>query len=123
MEKANEFISDAEKTLSGGLYRTSINRSYYAVFNAARALLILAGSNPETHEGIITMLSLHFIKKGILPQSVIKTYKNLLSHRTDADYGDFDSITSDDARELLTHAQEAMQDIESAREKFLAEMQ
>jgi uncharacterized protein (UPF0332 family) len=34
--------------------------------NAARALLILEGVNPETREGVITMLSLRFAKPGLL---------------------------------------------------------
>ncbi|HOJ28472.1 MAG TPA: HEPN domain-containing protein, partial [Spirochaetota bacterium] len=64
LQKAKEFLDDAQKNFDDGRYRTSVNRSYYAALNAARALLILEGANPETHDGVITMLSLRFVKKG-----------------------------------------------------------
>jgi uncharacterized protein (UPF0332 family) len=60
--------------------------------NAVRAILILEGSNPESHEGAVTLLSLKFIKQGVLPTEIVKKFKILLSRRTDVDYGDFDTI-------------------------------
>ncbi|MBI4618745.1 MAG: nucleotidyltransferase domain-containing protein [Desulfobacterales bacterium] len=57
---------ETKSGLSFSPYKTAINRSYYSVLNAARAILILEGANPETHEGVVTMLSLRFIKIGIL---------------------------------------------------------
>jgi len=43
---------------AAGRHRTSVNRAYYAALNAVRAILILEGVNPETHEGAVTLLSL-----------------------------------------------------------------
>ena len=63
--------------------------------NAVSALLILEGVNPETHYGAVTTLSLRFIKTGLLSVDVIKRFKVLLSHRTDVDYGDFESMRSE----------------------------
>ena len=37
---ALEMLDDAEYTFDGGRYKTSINRSYYAVFYASKALLL-----------------------------------------------------------------------------------
>jgi uncharacterized protein (UPF0332 family) len=82
MAKAYEFLEDARANYKDGRYKTSINRSYYAVLNAARSILILKGANPETHEGTITMLSLRFIKPGLLPVDIIKKFKILFSRRT-----------------------------------------
>jgi uncharacterized protein (UPF0332 family) len=72
MAKAYEFLEDAGANYKDGRYKTSINRSYYAALNAARSILILEGANPETHEGTITMLSLRFIKPGLLSVDIIK---------------------------------------------------
>jgi uncharacterized protein (UPF0332 family) len=58
MSKAREFLADAHANFNEKRYRTSINRAYYAALNAVRAILILEGSNPETHEGAVTLLSL-----------------------------------------------------------------
>lgn len=122
MEKAKEFLADARATYNDKRYRTSVNRSYYAAFNAARAILILEGASPETHEGTVTMLSLRFIKMGILPVEIIKKFKILLSRRTDVDYGDFDTIDNAEAEDSLKSAEEVIEAIDLARTKLLAEL-
>jgi uncharacterized protein (UPF0332 family) len=119
MEKAREFLHDAENNLKEGRFRTSINRSYYSVMNGARSLLILEGLNPETHDGITTMLSLHFIKKGLLPVEIIKIYKTLLSRRTDVDYGDFDAIDSSETEDSAKSAAKALEMIDVLRKKMI----
>ncbi|HHN65429.1 MAG TPA: HEPN domain-containing protein [Nitrospirae bacterium] len=122
IKKAYEFLDDAKANLDEGRLRTAINRAYYAVLNAARALLILEGSNPETHEGIITMLSLRFIKPGLLPVQLIKNYKRLLSSRTDIDYGDFDTVTTEEAEDAISVAEETIKDMDSLRKRLLDEI-
>lgn len=102
MEKALEFQLDAEET-------------------AARSLLILEGMNPETHDGIITMLSLHFIKKEFLPVTLIKSYKMLLSRRTDVDYGDFDAVDKETAESSIAMSAEAISMIQNMRQKLLTQ--
>ncbi len=42
-EKSKEMLSDAVKTFKDNMYKTSVNRSYYAVLHSARSLLILKG--------------------------------------------------------------------------------
>lgn len=119
LQKAKEFLDDAKKNFDDKRYRTSVNRSYYAALNAARALLILEGANPETHDGVVTMLSLRFVKKSILPSEVIKSFKLLLSRRTDVDYGDFDDIGKDEALDSLHNAQSFVETIEQAMGKII----
>ena len=119
MEKAREFLEDAEKNYKEGRLRTAINRSYYSIMNASRSLLILEGLNPETHDGIATMLSLHFIKKGLLPTEVIKIYKTLSSRRADVDYGDFDAIDSAETEDSVSSAAQALEMIEPLRKKLI----
>ncbi|HOO71058.1 MAG TPA: HEPN domain-containing protein [Spirochaetota bacterium] len=118
MKKAGEFIEDARINHEGKRFRTSVNRSYYAVLNAVRALLIMDGVNPETHDGLITMLSLRFIKTKILPASLVKDFKLLLSRRTDVDYGDFDSVEADDSRDALEKAENIINQISDVLEKI-----
>lgn len=121
-EKAGEMLSDAVRNLKAGMYKTSVNRSYYAVLHAARSLLILKGVDPIRHEGVKTMLSLHFVKPKILPQESIKIFKNLSSLRTDVDYGDFESVDKDDAKNAIEQAREFLRIIKPARKKMLKEI-
>jgi uncharacterized protein (UPF0332 family) len=119
MEKAREFLDDARANLKEKRYRTAVNRSYYAVLNAVRSLLILQGANPETHEGVITILSLKFIKTGALPVKIIKGLKMLLTRRTDVDYGDFDTIDSKEADDSIKIAEEIIDTIDKKRKSMI----
>jgi len=121
MDRAREFLADAYANFKERRYRTAVNRAYYASLSAIRALLILEGINPETHEGVLTMLSLRFIKTEIIPVHIIKIFKTLFSKRTDVDYGDFDTTSSADAEESLKSAEEIIEAIDIVRKKLIAE--
>ena len=115
MSKSREFLNDARANFTDERYKTAINRSYYAALNALRAILILEGANPTSHEGVITMFSLRFIRPGILQVDIIKSFKILLSRRTDVDYGDFDMVTRDDAEDSLSRAEEIVSAVDQYR--------
>lgn len=121
-EKSNDMLSDASDTLKSGLFKTSVNRSYYAALHSSRALLILKGIDPVQHDGVKTMLSLHFIKTKLLPENIIKDFKNLLSLRTDVDYGDFESIDKKEAAGALKKTKSFLKMIEHERKKLIKEM-
>lgn len=121
-EKGREMLSDAINSFNAGMYKTSVNRSYYAALHLARSLLMLKGIDPLKHDGVKTMLSLHFVKAEILPQDIIKIFKNLLSLRTDVDYGDFESIDKDDAEDAIKQAKRFLKIIEPVRKSLLKEI-
>lgn len=122
LEKGREMLSDAINSFNAGMYKTSVNRSYYAVLHSARSLLILKGIDPIRHDGVKTMLSLHFVKANMLSQDVIKIFKNLLSLRIDVDYGDFESVDKNDAENALKQAKRLIKIIEPVRKKLLKEI-
>jgi uncharacterized protein len=122
MDKAKEFLSDARATYNERRFRTSVNRAYYAALNAVRAILILEGANPETHEGAVTLFGIRFIKTGILTVDIIKKFKILLSRRTDVDYGDFDTIDAADAEDSLKSAGLIIETIDRVRTKLISEL-
>lgn len=121
-QKGRDMLSDASDTLRSRLFKTSINRSYYAALHSARSLLILKGIDPVQHDGVKTMLSLHFIKTKLLPENIMKDFKNLLSLRTDVDYGDFESVDKKDAEGALKKAARFLKAIEQERRKLTREM-
>jgi uncharacterized protein (UPF0332 family) len=120
--KSRETLSDALNNFKAGMYKTSVNRSYYAVLHSARSLLILKGIDPLRHEGVKTMMSLHFIKAGIIPQEVIKIFKELLAIRTDVDYGDFETVDKSEAEKAIKKARRFVKIIESARKNLMKEI-
>jgi uncharacterized protein (UPF0332 family) len=121
-EKSKEAINDAIGSLNAGMFKTSANRSYYAVLHAARSLLILHGSDPLKHDGVKTMIALHFVKTNILPTELIDIFKDLLALRSDVDYGDFESVDKDDAEDAIEQAKRFIEIIETVREQLIKEM-
>jgi len=121
MTKAQEFLGDAQANRREGRHKTAVNRAYYAALSAIRSLLILEGSNPETHEGVITMLSLRFVKPDLLPVAFVKSFKLLQSRRADVDYGDIDTIGQDEAADAVQTAEELLRQAENARKALLSQ--
>ncbi len=117
--KAQEFLRDAQANIAEDRDKTGVNRAYYAVLQAVRSLLVLEGLDTETHSEAITVLSLHFVKTGLLPLETIKTIKLLLSRRTDVDYGDFDSISKEEAQDSLEKAEALLAQIDAVRKGII----
>ncbi len=70
MEKAKEMLSAAEGTLETGQYKTSLNRSYYAIFHAMRAANIVKGFDPSKHSGVIAFFNKEFLKEGLMDRNL-----------------------------------------------------
>jgi uncharacterized protein (UPF0332 family) len=70
------------------------NRAYYAMFDAARAALLAAGTEPpkseaiKTHSGLIAAFSLHLIKAGRIPTHFGRALRQADQIRLIADYSD-----------------------------------
>ena len=50
LHKAKDVLRQAELLLKNNEYDGSINRSYYAIFNAIRSLLALVGLDSRRHK-------------------------------------------------------------------------
>lgn len=121
-EKTREMLEDARKTLEGGMFKTSVNRSYYAVLHATRSLLILKGLDPVTNDGTIKLFSLDFVKTGLIPKEMLKILKELLSLRRDVDYGDMVTVEKEDAEKALKEAERFLKEVFSLRDSLIEEM-
>lgn len=65
LDKAKDVLRQAELLLNNHEYDGSINRSYYAIFNAIRSLLALVGLDSRRHTGVISYFDQYFVKTGI----------------------------------------------------------
>ena len=105
MEKAKRLLADAERLLGSASHESSVNRSYYAVLTAARALLALRGADAEPHDGVRTLLSKEFIRTGDPPKEFGETFRSIQARRLDSDYGDYVEMGVDEASDSLKRAQ------------------
>ena len=112
LDKAKENLKAARLLYDSGDFAGSVNRSYYAVFTAARALLALKGLDSKKHTGVIALFDKHYVKDGIISKemgSILRTSKVL---RENADYADYVEITGEAAGKELEKAAEFVKLIE-----------
>ena len=122
LEKAKKFLEDAVTLFDAGSYESSVNRAYYAVLTASKSLLILRGIDPETHEGVKTMLSKEFIKTGFLPKGFGETFRSIQARRLDSDYGDYIEIGHDEAEDSLNRAREFINKVEDTSNRIITKL-
>ena len=60
-----QMLEAAKENLEIGRYKTSLNRSYYAIFHAMRAANILKGFDSSKHSGVIAYFNREYLKSGI----------------------------------------------------------
>ena len=120
--EARDALADAQANLRDERPSTAVNRSFYAVLSAVRALLILEGVNPESHGGAVTTLGLRFIRTKLLPVSVVKDFKTLSARRTDVDYGDFESVSQSEAEDCVQRAEVLLDKIDTLRQRLAGEL-
>ena len=113
IERAVEELSAAKALHENAIYFKSIASAYYAIYHASKALLLLKGIDPKTHEGVERMFGLYFIKTNEFDVSVGKALGRLMKMRQEADYHPEIPFTGDESTEAI---QMAAAFIEKARE-------
>lgn len=64
VEKARQTLTEAKDSLDQNHFGMSVNRSYYAMFISARALLALKELDSSKHSGVISLFNQHIVKPG-----------------------------------------------------------
>ena len=114
MQKADRALASARLLLDAGDMDGACNRAYYAMFDAARAVLA-SEAEPETiktHGGLIAAFGLKLVKPGRLPTELGRALNRAEEVRLLADYTR-DSVELADARELLCQAEAFVRALQS----------
>ena len=110
--KAHESLR-AAKTIKNEFPDISISRSYYSMFYAAQALLILEGvTGLHRHEGVNVKFSQLFVKTGEFPKDVFRMMGNLEQFRYKADYDPSASFTAEEVEKHINNAKIFVDNIE-----------
>ena len=78
LERAREDFKTANDNFVEGSYRASVNRSYYAIFHALRAITALDQFDSGKHSGIMAYVNQHYVKKGVFDKAFSKTWIRFL---------------------------------------------
>ncbi len=121
MSKANTVLVQAELLLKNHQYDGSINRSYYAILTAVRALLALVRLDSRSHQGVISFFDRYFVKTNLFEKQYSQFLHTAFDARQDTDYEDFYVPSARDAQEQYDHACQLLQEIEQKCQLFLEE--
>jgi len=112
IERAHDTFLDVELAINNLRLNNAANRLYYACYYAAMALLINNEYEARTHDGVKTLIGLHFVKNNIISEELMRAYRRMFNLRQTGDYDDLAVITLDDVLELYEPAKQFIETIE-----------
>ena len=121
LEKARNCLKASELLLSTDSFADSVNRSYYAIYHAIRAVLITINFSSKTHSGNIGEFRRRFIKTGIFPKDFSDIVGLAFDIRNDSDYEDFYIVSKDDVIKQTENASVFLDTVEKYLQTLLSD--
>ncbi len=106
-----------------GKLNSSVNRSYYAIFHAVRAVVALDGFDSKKHKGIISYFNRNYVKNRTFPADTSAIIETAFEVRGNADYEDYYEVTPEAAQEQINNAEYIISTIKPYLESCWAEME
>ena len=113
LETAKDDLATAKRNFDDASYRASVNRSYYAIFHALRAITALDQYDSSKHSGIMAYVNQHYVKTGIFDKGFSKLIDSAFRLREKADYEDFYVVAIEDARRQIEKAEAVIAAVEA----------
>jgi uncharacterized protein (UPF0332 family) len=104
LEKATDELDTSGLLLENKKLSKSLNCSYYAIFHAARALLLTDNIERSKHSGLISEFIKQYIATDRLDKKYSKIIKNAEKIRINTDYKFFYIVSRDEASQQLEDA-------------------
>ena len=104
MEKAHITLKQAEGNVTLCFWEVVANRLYYACFHAVSALLIEYGYACKSHEGLVNLFGMHFVRTGLVDIELGRLLSQLQSMREKGDYNCIYNVTEKDILPMIEPA-------------------
>ena len=102
LEKAGKNLEIAKALYESEAYGVSLNRAYYAAFDAMRAVNALDGFDSSKHSGVISHFNQNHVKNGDFEPGTSSIIKRAAMMREKSDYEDFFEPEKEDAEQVLS---------------------
>lgn len=120
LERAKEMLYAAEDNLRISQWKTALNRSYYAIFHAMRAVNILDGFDSSKHSGVIAYFTQNYLKTQKLDRELSKIIKEASYLREKSDYDDFYIASKAETEKQVENAKLFCDKVEQYLEKDIS---
>lgn len=111
LEQADEALHIAGISLSEGVFRTAVNRAYYAMFYAVLALLAGRREGASKHSGVIGLFDREFIKTGLIDREFSAWIHEAFDLRQRADYREMFTVSKERAEEVCQNARQFVMEV------------
>lgn len=111
IDKSYSTLQVAELLMDNQAWSDAAGRTYYALFHAVSALLIENQIQVKSHKGAYTMLCMHFVATGKIPQEYGDFYREMEILREESDYNCFYKVRPEQVRLQYTRAKEMIDNI------------
>lgn len=118
LETAKHRAEVSKTLLENGCYQDSINRSYYSIFTAIRALLAEEEKDFKKHSAVISYFQKNYIKTKIFEDKFSDYVRDAFEIRNDCDYQDFFFVSREEAETQYLHAEEFYEAVKNYLEKL-----
>lgn len=105
LKRARQHLKSARDLLDYQDFADSVSRSYYAIFQAARALMALEQLDSRKHSGVVSLFNRHFVKTGRVDKQLGVALMDARRSREMADYSDVAEFSREDAESQLRDAE------------------
>ena len=112
LKKAQEWLKEAENSLKGDAFNSSILASYMVMFHAARTILFLDGFREKSHACVARYLEEKYVKTGKLNKKWVELLDHSREIRHDDQYDLSFFSTKKDAENALKSANDFLVEIE-----------
>ena len=118
IEKAEDCLRAAEYLIEPGEYLSILNRAYYAIFHAVRAIFAIEGVDRKKHSGVISYFQQNYVKTGVFDKEFSMIVQEAFEVRQESDYEDFYVVSKEDAISQYENAK----DFVNATKKYLNDL-
>lgn len=116
-ERGVEELQNAKDVMRSDSYKLALNRSYYTIFHAMRAVNVLDEFDSSKHSGVIEHFNQYHVKTGDFEKRASKIIQNAMEMREHADYADFFVASKRDAEEQISRAEEFLDCVKAYLER------
>ena len=114
MGRAEEKLRSANLLFENNMFTDAISEAYYAMFHAAKALLILKSIYPKTHAGVVSQFGLQFVNEGVIEEFYVTGLAKAQTKREKADYDIYYEPSKEEAESLIEDAGRFLERIKRA---------
>lgn len=113
ISKAYEVYKEAIDVASLSHWNLTVNRLYYSIFHISSALLLSAGYNIKSHDGLIRIIMKDYVRTRLLTVEEGQLISSLYNMRQTGDYDDLYDWKQEDIEPLILPTKELLEKLKT----------